>query len=214
MARRLVTRVTADFGMAARPAAAAVLRVLLYASSLDNPFVYDDFRLIVENPAIQNLSGVRTVLVRDITRPLVNLSYVIGHSGLGHSPLRLPPDQRLLHALNVIAVFWVAFGAADDWRRRGGGRYGFSPSPRVVATATSLLVAAHPIMTQAVGYITGRSELLYGFFFLLAWLAARQWMHAGGWWRSAAVVSLGVVAPRQGNRGHAARWSCGATTRG
>src|SRR5688572_31862031 len=32
---------------------AAVLSVLLYASTLDNPFVYDDFRLIVENPAIQ-----------------------------------------------------------------------------------------------------------------------------------------------------------------
>ena len=46
--------------------ASAALAVMLYASSLDNPFVYDDFRLIVENPAIQNLSGVLTVLARDI----------------------------------------------------------------------------------------------------------------------------------------------------
>jgi|SRR5688572_20217939 protein O-mannosyl-transferase len=164
---------------------AAVLSVLLYASTLDNPFVYDDFRLIVENPAIQTLSDIRTVMVRDITRPLVNLTYISDTAVWGTRPFGYHLTNVVLHALNVIAVFWVAFWAAEDWRSKGGGRYGFSPSPRVVAIATSLLVAAHPIMTQAVGYITGRSELLYGLFFLLSWLAARRWMHVGGWWRSA-----------------------------
>jgi len=58
------------------PAAYAALgAVLLYANSLNNPFVYDDYRLIVENPTIQNLRGVLPILVRDITRPLVSLSY-------------------------------------------------------------------------------------------------------------------------------------------
>src|SRR6185503_9391407 len=56
--------------------ASAALAVMLYASTLDNPFVYDDFRLIVENPTIQNLSSVLTVLARDATRPVVSLSYV------------------------------------------------------------------------------------------------------------------------------------------
>ena len=167
---------------------AAVLSVLLYASTLDNPFVYDDFRLIVENPAIQTLSDIRTVMVRDITRPLVNLTYISDTAVWGTSPFGYHLTNVVLHALNVIAVFWVAFGAAEDWRSRGGGRYGFSPSPRVVGIVTSLLAAAHPIMTQAVGYITGRSELLYGLFFMLSWLAARRWMLVGGWWRSAALV--------------------------
>src|SRR5689334_116906 len=66
--------------------AAAALAVMLYASSLDNPFVYDDFRLIVENPAIQNLSGVVTVLARDITRPAVSLSYVADTAIWGTGP--------------------------------------------------------------------------------------------------------------------------------
>ncbi len=39
-------------------------------------------------------------------------------------------------------------------------------------------------MTQAVAYVTGRSEVLYSLFFLASLLAARQWMRAGGWWRS------------------------------
>ena len=175
---------------------AAVLSVLLYASTLDNPFVYDDFRLIVENPAIQRLSDIRTVMVRDITRPLVNLTYISDTALWGTRPFGYHLTNVVLHALNVIAVFWVAFRAAEDWRSKGGGRFGFSPSPRVVAAATSLLVAAHPIMTQAVGYVTGRSELLYAFFFLLSWLAARRWMHVGGWWRSAtlALWILSVLA--------------------
>ena len=160
--------------------ASAALAVLLYASSLDNPFVYDDFRLIVENPAIQNLSSVLTVLARDMTRPVVGLSYVADTAMWGTSPFGYHLTNVLLHALNVVLAYWVAFFAADDWRRSGGGKHGFAPSPTVVATVTSLLTAAHPVMTQAVGYISARSELLYGAFFLSALLAARRWMLAGG----------------------------------
>ena len=177
---------------------------MLYASSLDNPFVYDDFRLIVENPAIQNLSGVLTVLARDITRPLVSLSYVADTAIWGTGPFGYHLTNVLLHALNVVLAYWVAFVATDDWRRRmeGGSeepqpREGSPeglrlrlrvPSPKVVATVTGVLTAAHPVMTQAVGYITARSELLYGAFFLGALLAGRHWMRAGGAWRAIAIV--------------------------
>jgi Flp pilus assembly protein TadD len=166
---------------------AALLAVLLYASSLDNPFVYDDYRLIVENPSIQDLSSVLTILARDITRPLVGVSYALDTAIWGTSPFGYHLTNVLLHAVNVVLVYWLALLAASDWRQRGGGAYGFTPQPSVVAVVTSVLTAAHPVMTQAVGYITARSELLYGAFFLGALLAARHWMRAGGWWRSAAV---------------------------
>src|SRR5690349_14230319 len=45
---------------------AALLAVLVYLNALDNPFVYDDFRLIVENSSIQNGTTLETVIVRDI----------------------------------------------------------------------------------------------------------------------------------------------------
>jgi hypothetical protein len=180
--------------LAPAPAAAsAALAVLLYTSSLDNPFVYDDFRLIVENPSIQDLSGVLTILARDITRPVVGLSYALDTALWGTSPFGYHLTNVLLHAVNVVLAFWVAFCAAEDWRRRGGGVYGFAPSPKIVAGVTSVLTAAHPVMTQAVGYITARSELLYGAFFLASLLAARQWMRAAGRWRSLA-VSLWVLS--------------------
>jgi len=173
--------------------ASAALAVMLYASTLDNPFVYDDFRLIVENPAIQNLSSVLTVLARDATRPVVSLSYVADTAIWGTGPFGYHLTNVLLHALNVLLAYWVAFFAADDWRRTGGGTYGFTPSPKIAATVMSVLTAAHPVMTQAVGYITARSELLYGAFFLAALLAGRKWMRDSGRWRSI-VVPLWLLA--------------------
>ena len=168
--------------------ASAALAVMLYAASLDNPFVYDDFRLIVENPTIQHLSSVLPALARDVTRPAVTLSYVADTAIWGTSPFGYHLTNVLLHTLNVVLAYWVAFLAAEDWRRNGGGRYGFTPSSTVVATVTSVLTAVHPVMTQAVGYITARSEVLYGAFFLASLLSARRWMRDGGWWRSIAIV--------------------------
>jgi len=165
------------------PAAyAAIGAVLLYANSLNNPFVYDDYRLIVENPTIQNLTGVLPILVRDITRPLVSLSYAADTAVWGTRPFGYHMTNVLLHAVNVILVYWIGLLAATDWRRKGGGAFGLAPEPRVVALAASVLAAVHPVMTQAVGYVTGRSEVLYSLFFLASLLAARQWMRAGGWW--------------------------------
>ena len=173
--------------------ASAALAVMLYASSLDNPFVYDDFRLIVENPAIQNLSSVLALLARDVTRPLVTLSYAADTVIWGTSPFGYHLTNVLLHTLNVLLMYWVAFFASDDWARGGGGRFSFTPSPTIVATVTSFLTAAHPVMTQAVGYIAARSELLYGACFLLSMLAARRWMHDKGPWRSIAVALWGCA---------------------
>ena len=54
---------------------AAVLSALLYANALDNPFVYDDFRTVLNNPSIENVWAVRTIVYREMTRPVVNFSY-------------------------------------------------------------------------------------------------------------------------------------------
>jgi protein O-mannosyl-transferase len=54
----------------------------------------------------------------------------------------------------------------------------------VIAFAASMLFAVHPMMTEAVGYVSGRSEVLCGTFLFLAFLSARRWMRERGarWW--------------------------------
>jgi protein O-mannosyl-transferase len=177
------------------PAAfAALLAVLVYWNALNNPFVYDDFRVIVENASILNVWNLQTVIVRDFTRPIVNLSYAIDTALWGRLPVGYHVTNVLLHAINVMLVFWVALLASEDRRRQAGQQIGASASPMVIASVTAMLFAVHPMMTQAVGYISARSEVAYTAFFLLAFLAGRRWMLGGGkrWWIFC--VGLWVVA--------------------
>ncbi|MGH9257119.1 MAG: tetratricopeptide repeat protein [Vicinamibacterales bacterium] len=171
-----------------------MLATLVYLSALDNPFVYDDFRLIVENPSILNPWDLQTVIVRDITRPVVNLSYAVDTMLWGQHPVGYHVTNLLLHVANVVLVFWVALLASEDRKRQTGQRVGAGASPTVIACAAATLFAVHPMMTQAVGYISGRSEVAYAAFFLLAFLAGRRWMLGGGtrWW--VACVGLWALA--------------------
>ena len=173
---------------------AALLAVLVYLNALDNPFVYDDFRLIVENPSILSLRDIQFVILRDVTRPVVNLSYAIDTALWGPRPFGYHVTSVLLHALNVVLVFWVAFLASEDARRQTTTRAWNGLSSTVIAFATAALFAVHPMMTQAVGYVASRSEVLYSAFFLLAFLAGRRWLRDGGtrWW--VACIALWVVA--------------------
>jgi len=161
------------------PAAfAAFVSVLIYWNALDNPFVYDDFRLIVENTSILDVWNLQSVIVRDVTRPLVNISYAIDTWLWGRRPVGYHVTNVFLHAVNVILVFWVAFLASEDRRRQAGQQIGAGVSPTIVGFATAMVFALHPMMTQAVGYISARSEVAYSTLFLLAFLAGRRWMLA------------------------------------
>ena len=162
---------------------AALLAVAVYANALQNPFVYDDFRLIVENPTLLNPWDLKSVIVRDITRPLVNISYALDTMIWGRIPLGYHITNLVVHAINVMLVFWVALLAADD-RRRSTNAASTGESATVTGFVTAAVFAVHPMMTEAVGYVTGRSEVLFTFFFLLGFLSGRRWMIGGGrrWW--------------------------------
>ncbi len=173
---------------------AAFLAVLVYLNTLDNPFVYDDFRLIVENSSLLNAGDLQAVIVRDITRPIVNVSYAIDTMLWGRRPVGYHLTNVVLHAVNVVLVYWVAFLLSEDRRRQLRQTIGAAASSATIAFATASVFALHPMMTQAVGYISGRSEVAYSVFFLLAFLAGRRWLLGGGkrWW--AACIGLWIVA--------------------
>ena len=165
---------------AAAAAGVALLAVLVYVNALHNPFVYDDYRLIVENTALQEFSSLQAILIRDITRPVVTLSYAMDAAVWGQAPFGYHLTSVLLHGVNVILVFAVGFVTTEDRRRQANQFIRASASPLIVGVVTALLFGLHPMMSQAVGYVSGRSEVLYGCFFLVAFLAGRHWMLHGG----------------------------------
>jgi hypothetical protein len=63
------------------------------------------------------------------------------------------------------------------------------------AIAAASLLAVHPMMTEAVAYISARSELLCAAAFLGALLSARRWMSdSGGWPWIVATLALSIAA--------------------
>jgi Flp pilus assembly protein TadD len=191
---------------AALAALAAVLSVAAYVNALHNPFVYDDRGTVVQNPSLADLGNLHWILIYSPFRPLVNLSYALDHRFWGLDPFGYHLTSLALHVLNVGLFFGLAAALARDptaWgpgqaaghqatgRQAAGRQAEGGPSPRLAAFAGAALFAVHPLMTEAVGYASGRPEVLCGTFVLLSiWCAHRGMKEDSPRWLFAALVPL------------------------
>ena len=144
---------------------AALLGGVVYLNALHNPFVYDDYHTVVENASIARVTDLRAIVLGAVTRPIVNFSYAVDRALWGTKPLGFHVTNVLLHMLNVVLLFALARRLSED---------------RLAAFAAAALFAVHPMMTEAVGYIAGRSEVLCATFFLPAVMCGRRWLRGGG----------------------------------
>jgi protein O-mannosyl-transferase len=192
-------------GVSLRPSAARLLLVILafavYLNALDNPFVYDDHDTIVANPSLVDPSNIRFVLVHMPFRPVVNLSYAFDRAVWGFQPFGFHLTNVILHAaVSVLLFAFLRTALADAWlRRKQHGRLQESEDDdRVrslqqwIAVAASAVFTVHPLMTEAVGYISGRSELLCALFFFGALILGHRAivLARGGGRRSIVPVAL------------------------
>ena len=170
-------------------AAVVIAAGLVYANAIDNPFIYDDHRLILENRSIVRPTSLTALILHDPTRPRINLSYALDRALFGPSPWGFHLTNVLIHMLNVALLMAFAWQCACD-RMRGAGDKLRALSPLLVTLLTGVLFAVHPMMTEAVGYIAGRSELIVATFFLTALIAARRWFSGrSARWAAIAVLS-------------------------
>ena len=154
---------------------AAALAGLVYLDALGNPFVYDDLRGIVDNPSIRDWTNLWAVVRAQVFRPVVNFSYAVDYALWGLRPVGFHVTGVLLHVVNALLLFRFARLAVEDaWRREGGGSPEPPARPEAVAFVTAALFAVHPVMTEAVGYASGRAEVLATTFVLLGLLAVRR----------------------------------------
>src|SRR5207244_4388477 len=154
--------------------AITLLAGLVYLNALHNPFVYDDYHTVVANPSIQDLRNIRALVLGDVSRPVINTSYAIDRAFWGTEPFGFHLTNVLLHMINVVLLWHLARRLSAD---------------RIVAASAAALFAVHPMMTEAVGYVSGRSELLCATWFLAALLCGRRWLLGGGArWGGATIV--------------------------
>ncbi|MDX2169142.1 MAG: tetratricopeptide repeat protein [Deltaproteobacteria bacterium] len=134
------------------------LTALAYGAGLSNQFVWDDRDHIVANPRLQSACGLLELVSREqgrYYRPLIFVSYAAERRLWGLSPNRFHLTNLLLHLANVALLIAVA-------RRSGGSD--------IAALTGAALFALHPIQSEAVAYISGRTDLLVVFGALLSCL--------------------------------------------
>lgn len=149
--------------------------VAAYLNAFQGDFQFDDYNVIVGNPAVHSLSAWFADL-RGI-RPILKLTYALNWtSGLGLFGFHL--FNVALHAANGVMVYLLlsrfvggegsAGNAAAD---RGPGTYLYFYQRSPMAFFAALVFAIHPVQTEAVTYISGRSMSLMACFYLGSMLA-------------------------------------------
>ena len=151
-----------------------VATVLAYSGALSAPFVFDDRGTIVDNRSIEDLWSRRVLNAPHETpvagRPVVNVSFAVNYALDGRQVEGYRLTNIGIHVLCALALFGLARRTALSVN---------------AAFAVALLWAVHPLASEAVDYVTQRTESLMALFYVLTLYCARR---------------------AYGGKSHAARW--------
>src|SRR5262249_36895387 len=121
-------------------------------------------------------------------RPILMLSYWLNFAWSGFAPFSYHLFNILVHTANAFLVFVVVYRLFAIRHAEGATRFAFS-------IFAAFLFLCHPLQTEAVSYIAGRSESLGALFFLAAWcLYIYRSSDSISWKRSIAVLALYAMA--------------------
>jgi len=140
---------------------------LVYLNSFSGVFQFDDYNVIVHNPVVHSWPAWLADLSHGI-RPALKFTYMMNWiSGMGTFGFHL--FNLLVHMTNVM-LFYVL---AQKFTRHCSDRITSAPFGKAAFWA-ALLFALHPVQTEAVTYISGRSSSLMSMFYLGSILAYTQ----------------------------------------
>lgn len=169
--------------------------VVLYANSVTNPFLYEDRNAVVDNPQIRlvwplsvSLSPPRNSPVAG--RPIANLSLALNYAAGELSPTGYHVVNVAIHIVCALLLFGLVRRTlrARPLRERFGG------AADGIALAITLVWMSHPIQTEAVAYVTQRTESLMALWYLLTlYCAARAIESRHRWrWNSGAILACAL----------------------
>ena len=138
----------------------AAIILLLYWPALHGHFIFDDSEFPFSKPLRH--APLATWIASVGVRPVLIFSYWLNYRVSGADPFTYHLANVAIHAMNAALVYLVLLrilGLAGWWGRRA----------RLVSAAGALIFAIHPLQTESVSYVAGRSESLASLFLLLAY---------------------------------------------
>jgi tetratricopeptide (TPR) repeat protein len=148
----------------------AAITLAVYFDSFNNSFVYDDYPFLVDNPAVRQLTPASVLsnftewrnissderLAKDVWRPLVTTSFAIDYKLWKLNSRYYHIENTFFHIINAILVYAATVLVLG------------SPFAAFIA---AVVFAIHPVQTEAVTWVSGRSNVLFLLFFLLAFIS-------------------------------------------
>jgi len=142
-----------------RAALLGLVVLAAYAASLLAVFQFDDYNVIVQNPAVHSWGALAEELPRGL-RPVLKATYAVSWTAGGGAPFAFHAFNVLIHALNAILLYFIGLRLAARWK----------PGLEDAVLGAALLFALHPVQTEAITYASGRSVSLAASFYLGAML--------------------------------------------
>jgi len=138
--------------------------IIAYSNSLGNGFIWDDVHFVVNNEYIRNPGSLSLfftskqaladgTLAGENYRPLIPLSYAVDYHFWGLDPMGYHITNLLFHIANALLLFYLILIITKD---------------RFIGLFASLLFLTHPVQTDAVSWISGRGNVMFLCFFLIA----------------------------------------------
>jgi Flp pilus assembly protein TadD len=156
---------------------------LVYGRGLRSPFIFDDAVAIVTNGSITSLWPLIGPAehpgplnpppdLPTSARPLVNLSFALNYKAGGLDPFGYHVVNAVLHFFSTMLIWAIVRRSLllPYFERRFEGSAGW------LAMAVAMLWALHPLQTEAVIYVTQRTELMATLFYLATlYCSLRYW---------------------------------------
>jgi len=138
---------------------------IVYSNTLSNPFVWDDIYLIEKNKWLDDFSNVKFAFTKDYLetsisigstgyyRPIIIASFFLNHLIDGKNPFIYHFTNVIIHSINSVLLCIFLYLLFNNF---------------LLAYISALIFAVHPIHTESVSFIAGRTDVFALMFYLLS----------------------------------------------
>lgn len=141
---------------------------VIYYNSLTGEFVFDDESVVQNNASIQSLSSIPKYFTADegfhkvigrYYRPIVSSSYAIDYAIWGLNPFGFHLTNIFIHIISSILLFLIL---EQLFRKNKNSVF--------ISFFGTMIFAVHTIHTEAVSWISGRTDSIVTLFFFASFL--------------------------------------------
>lgn len=146
----------------------SIVTLIVFFNTFQNDFVFDDESVVQNNPSITSLSNIPKYftgeegfhkVIGKYYRPVVSATYAIDYALYGLSPRGFHITNVIVHLISCLLLFKV-FSLL----------FAKSKYVNLISLLVTLIFAVHPVHTEAVSWVSGRTDSIVTLFFFASLL--------------------------------------------